>query len=67
MKRNRYTDENGMTRHRVEITVADIRKRFNLPEDAEVVLTVPGGADWSGMTLPLEEFDGPIKAKWERS
>jgi hypothetical protein len=45
------------------ITAEDLRVKFNIPKDAEITLTVPGGADWSGMALDISEH--PIDVKWE--
>jgi len=42
------------------ITGDMIRKAFNFPDSAVVVFRVPGGGDWSGMNVEIEE-DTPIK------
>lgn len=35
------------------ITADDIRRKFRLPANAKITVTVPGGADWSGMDIEL--------------
>jgi hypothetical protein len=51
LKRDKYPE--GREVWRGTITPADIRRKFNLHESAVITLTVPGGADWSGMTVEL--------------
>ena len=34
-----------------------------IPSDANVTFTVPGGADWSHMSLEVDEY--PIEVSWE--
>lgn len=46
------------------ITLDDLRKKFNIPADAEVYVRVPGGADWSNTDLDLK--DAPVQVRWER-
>lgn len=55
-----------VSRYSAEITIADIRKRFRLPEDAEVYIRVPGGGDWSNMDLEIDT-DRPLRARWEKA
>lgn len=57
-------------RVRVEVTAADIREwlrrdeRFvDLPDDAEVIVPVPGGGDWSHMDLDIGH-DAPLVVRW---
>lgn len=41
------------TETRYALTPDSIRKAFDLPEDAELFVRVPGGADWSSCDLTL--------------
>lgn len=51
--------------NRVTITASEIRKAFRLPDNAEVFVRVPGGADWSNVDLEITEQDCLLEAKWE--
>lgn len=66
MRHEKWKDEHGRVSHKVTITIEDIRKRFRLPDDAKVCFTVPGGADWSGMSVPLDENVEPLIGRWHR-
>lgn len=46
------------------ITASMIREAFNLPKDAEIFFSVPGGGDWSNTTLSVDEY--PIGTRWKR-
>ena len=47
------------------ITEDMIRKEFNLPSDAKITFHVPGGGDYSNLTLPLgESKHGGLEAVW---
>jgi len=43
------------------ITLDDLRKKFNIPVNAEVRVRVPGGGDWSNQDLDVTE----IFVMWE--
>lgn len=45
------------------ITLEDLRKKFNIPAHADVVVHVPGGGDWSNTSLNIK--DHPIEVTWE--
>jgi hypothetical protein len=47
------------------ITADDIRKRFRLPDDAEIVVRVPGGGDWSNTDLAIK--DHPLTARFTKT
>jgi len=45
------------------ITIEDIIKAFDLPPHAKVNFHVPGGGDYSNMTLSIAEH--PLTAEWK--
>ena len=47
------------------ITVEDVRRKFNLPPNAEVTVRVPGGGNWSGLDAVLGEDVPHINVKVE--
>lgn len=49
----------------MQISAHAIRQNFNLPPDAEVSVTVPSGADWSGMELTIGDDVPHVTATWE--
>lgn len=64
MKRN--TKVTKTTVHELEITAADLRQKFRLPDDAVITLDVPrGGFTYTGTKLPIDK-DTPITARWVR-
>lgn len=57
---------------RIELTDDDIRRmlrtieRFvDLPDDAEVTISVPGGRDWWNTALVVG-FDAPVVVQWHQ-
>ena len=40
-----------------------IRAKYDIPTGAVYELEIPGGGDWSGMRLPLEEIE--VVITWE--
>jgi predicted ATP-dependent serine protease len=59
------------TRHRLEITRADIlaylasAKITNLPpRNADIFVQVPGGGDWSNTSLDISD-ENPVVVSWE--
>lgn len=52
------------TLHNAVITLEDLRKAFNIPDNASVFVLVPRGGDYSGTTLDFDrDFEG-IKVQW---
>lgn len=41
----------------------DLNKEGAIPEDADILIVIPGGGDYSNMSLPLEEVG--FVAEWE--
>jgi hypothetical protein len=39
------------------LTAAQIRKAFNIPDNASITVHVPGGGDWSSTDLEVEKLD----------
>lgn len=58
------TETDIVRRHCRVITAGEIRKAFGLPANAEIVVTVPGGGDWSNADLEIDQ-DTALVAKWE--
>lgn len=48
----------------VRLNASRIREAFNLPIDAEVTFRVPGGADWSGLDVGVDD-ENPVTVSWE--
>lgn len=61
---NVRTSKTTLAKYSGIITVGEIKKKFGIPDDAEVYVRVPGGADWSNMKLDL--LEAPIQVQWER-
>ena len=55
----------GRTVKRGLITADDIRKKFNLPANAEITVRIPGGGNWSGLDANLGEDIPHIGVKVE--
>jgi len=53
------------TRYKGVITRTDLEKHFGIPKDAEVTFQVPGGADWSGMAIDIDDKECAIQVTWE--
>jgi len=47
-----------------QISATDIRKKFNLPKDAVIDFHVPGGGDWSNESIPLDDYDHQLLARF---
>jgi hypothetical protein len=47
------------------ITVDMLRKAFQLPDHAEITITVPTGGDWSGMNITFGEDFNELRVKVE--
>jgi len=39
--------------------ISMLRKRWDIPDDAEVMFRVPGGADWSGTNIDIDD-ENPV-------
>lgn len=47
------------------ISVAEIKKAFNLPENAKVFVHIPGGGNYSNEDLELSDLDRQfLEASW---
>lgn len=62
-RRFRVRELSEIKQYEGKITLVDLRKRFNIPDRAEVTVRVPGGADWSNTDLSLMDVD--ITVRWE--
>lgn len=52
------------TRHFTKsFTGEDLRVALGLPHDASIEFQVPGGGDWSNMSICITE-DHPVTASW---
>jgi len=61
---NKTSTTTKVTRHEITLTGFDITKALGLPATAKVWITVPSGADWSGMTLEIGK-DLPLEITYE--
>ena len=43
---------------------AQLKRDYQIPEDASVQIEIPGGGDWSGMRVDADELD--VVVTWER-
>lgn len=50
--------------HMGVITRSDLRKQFNIPDNADIYVEVPSGADWSGMALDIDDTENAICVRW---
>ena len=50
----KFTNTQTVTFKKGRISASDIRKAFDLPENAKVVFQVPGGGDWSNTEIEID-------------
>jgi len=48
---------------RIDITRAELIEALNLPKDAEIFISIPGGGDWSNTDLSIDA-ETPLKAEF---
>lgn len=49
--------------NRIVLTRDDITRAFKFPSHADVRINVPGGGDWSGMSLDVDN-ECPVVVSW---
>lgn len=56
-----------VTRYEGVIPLAELKVRFNLPNQARITVEIPGGGDWSGMEVAIGEEIPHLKVAWEET
>jgi hypothetical protein len=47
------------------ITADDIKRKFKIPAQAQITMTVPGGGNWSGMSIVMGEDFPHLTVTWD--
>lgn len=70
MLENKSTVVRTTENHQIKLTSDDIRDLIRskygedkVPDHAEIFVTVPGGGDWSGLGLGIDD-DSPVTIRW---
>lgn len=53
-----------VTVHRIFITEGMLREKFNIPDDAEIKVDIPGGGDYSNMSMSIADLKY-ITVQWK--
>ena len=63
----RFKVATGATRRRYSGTInaSDLRKAFKIPDRADITFQVPGGGDWSGQAVNVDDEEQVISVSWE--
>lgn len=68
MKTNRTVTKRVTTSHRVELNREDIIKAVGVevPDYAEIYVSVPGGGNWSNTSLEIDDKT-PVVVSWDEN